>query len=419
MPSTKKALGKECIAAMVELNLSLREKEHKLAGYVRHGIKNNMGTMTTLPTEQHNKPICHDEGHCSVRHHTHAALRLLINRIARNFRACRAQAHSDLVRSCVFSNAWTSDYLIWKGQALLNHNHTNRKFLKSARLSRTVFISWNFDIGDWVEQSHPLHHVTPHMLRVNEIHLHPNDTGTGPDYIKCICGEHEGIGVPWSCFFRQCEDVELEDQEMIDPCMLDVQYWKICHTHYPGNSGHALTQEDTIDNLILWSQAEAFENEGKGICVPRTVMSALLSNPNDCEYPIHGKNTTRKDLVEAMFTRQRPTTTVLDIKRFWLCKSPDNYVDKDWSQLVNNDDFCSVKTISKTGKNLQERINRSIKEKENDSTAELTGTRPTEEEKDAFFVNGRIVSQSSEMTWEQQSHAWTTLIRNSVLCLTN
>ena len=140
MPTTQKALGQECIAAMFKLKLTLREKEHKLAGYVRHGIKSNMGAMTTSPTEGQNKHIRHGDDHCSVRHHANTALRRLIVRIQRNFRARRAQAHSELARNCVFSNAWTSDYLIRKGQALLDRNHANRKFLKSARLSRTVFI---------------------------------------------------------------------------------------------------------------------------------------------------------------------------------------------------------------------------------------------------------------------------------------
>ena len=75
MPATKKALGKECIAAIFKMKLSLREKEHKLAGYVQHGIKSNMGAMTTSPTEGQNKHIRHGDDHCSTRHHTHTALR--------------------------------------------------------------------------------------------------------------------------------------------------------------------------------------------------------------------------------------------------------------------------------------------------------------------------------------------------------
>ena len=74
MPTSQKALGQECIAAMFKLKLTLREKEHKLAGYVQYCIKSNMGAMTTSPTEGQNKHIRHGNNHCSMKHHTHAAL---------------------------------------------------------------------------------------------------------------------------------------------------------------------------------------------------------------------------------------------------------------------------------------------------------------------------------------------------------
>ena len=88
-----------------------------------------------------------------------------------------------MARACVFPSAWTSDFLTRKGQALLDRNHANRIFLKSARLSPTLFISWNFDVGDWLEVPHPLYHIIPHMLRVNEIRLYPSEDGS--DFVKC------------------------------------------------------------------------------------------------------------------------------------------------------------------------------------------------------------------------------------------
>ena len=47
LPKTQKALGKECIDTIIKMKLSLRGKENKLAGYVRHGIKNNMVVART------------------------------------------------------------------------------------------------------------------------------------------------------------------------------------------------------------------------------------------------------------------------------------------------------------------------------------------------------------------------------------
>ena len=51
---TVKALGKEAVAAIFSLKRTLRDKEPKLAGYVRHDVKNHMGAMTTSPTEGQN-----------------------------------------------------------------------------------------------------------------------------------------------------------------------------------------------------------------------------------------------------------------------------------------------------------------------------------------------------------------------------
>ena len=87
------------------------------------------------------------------------------------------------------------------------------------------------------------------MLRVNEIRLYPSEDGS--DFVKCNCGQREGMGLPCMCFFKHCWDAGLTDQEMIDPCMMDVRYWKIYHTHYPGIvDGHPLT-DDSLGELIL------------------------------------------------------------------------------------------------------------------------------------------------------------------------
>ena len=235
-----------------------------------------MGAMTMSPVKGQNKHIRHGEDMASVKHHTNSALRRIVTRIQRNFRKRRANAHKELAQGCVFSNAWTSDFLIRKGQALLDRNHANRIFLKSARLSPTLFIAWNFDVGDWLEVPHPLYHVIPFMLRVTEIRLCPSVESNGSDFVKCDCGQREGMGSPCECFFKHCWDAGLADQEMIDPCMMDVRYWKIYHTNYPGICDGQPQSDNSLAELILQAQAESFTNKGRGICVPRKVMEALL-----------------------------------------------------------------------------------------------------------------------------------------------
>ena len=162
-------------------------------------------------------------------------------------------------------------------------------FLKSARFSLTLFISWNLDIRDRLEVPPPLCHVIPHMLRVNEIRLYPSKSRS--DYVKCKCGEREGMGAPCMCSFKHCDVAELTDQEMIDPCMLDVRYWKIYHTHYPGIVDGVPETEGSLGDIIVRAQKELFTNESKGICVPRKVVEALVRKNPGQKYPILGKKT--------------------------------------------------------------------------------------------------------------------------------
>ena len=81
---------------------------------------------------------------------------------------------------------------------------------------------------------------------------------------------------------------------MIDPCMLDVRYWKIHHTHYPGIVNGVPETEDSVGDLILRAQAELFTNEGKGTCVPRKVMEALARKRPGQKYPYLEKIPPRK-----------------------------------------------------------------------------------------------------------------------------
>ena len=104
---TVKALGKEAVAAIFSLKRTLRDKEPKLAGYVRHGLKNHMGAMTTSPTECQNFHIRYGDDAIGQKYHLHTALRRVIVRIQRNFRKRKAQAHLELAHNTLFSNAWT------------------------------------------------------------------------------------------------------------------------------------------------------------------------------------------------------------------------------------------------------------------------------------------------------------------------
>jgi len=227
---TVKALSKEAATAVFAWKHTHRDKEPKLAGYVRHGVKNHTGAMTTSPTEGQNVHIRHGQDKIGVKYQSHKAMRRLLNRIQRNLSLRQQRAHAELARNTLFSNAWTRDYLIRKGQALLDRNHAKRLHIKSARLAGDEFIMWNFDIGDWLDLPHPLYQVIPNFLRICKIKLVTENSGA--NYSKCTCGEREGVGVPCAGFFKMCDDAGVANNEMVHPCMVDVRYLKLYHTHY-------------------------------------------------------------------------------------------------------------------------------------------------------------------------------------------
>ena len=282
--ATRKALSKKGIAAIFRLKRTLRDKEHKLAGYVRHGIKNNMGAMTTSPTEGQNLHIRHGPDAIGVKYQSHTALRRFLHRVQRNLKQRRQRAHAELARNTLFSRAWTKDFLIRKGQALLDRNHAKRLHLKSARLGPDQFIMWNFDIGEVIDVPNPLYRSIPHFLRVCNIRLDAEPSGA--NFAKCTCGVREGIGVPCSGFFKLCDDTDVPNDDMIHPCMMDVRYLKLYHTHYG--------KDCELGHLVANGQTDSFANEGKGTEIPTELMELLVSPPLDGQYPVLGRNTSKK-----------------------------------------------------------------------------------------------------------------------------
>ena len=81
------------------------------------------------------------------------------------------RAFDELFSNCVFSNAWSGTYLIGKDQALVDRFHAHRIFLKSARLSKHVYMTWNFDLKNVIDYPDPLYVHLPIMLRV-EVHMY-------------------------------------------------------------------------------------------------------------------------------------------------------------------------------------------------------------------------------------------------------
>ena len=201
---------------------------------------------------------------------------------------------------------------------------------------------------------------------------------TTGNFVKCTCGGREGFGVPCQCYFRIADNAKMTPKEMIDPCMADVRYWKLFHTHY---------ETDTeIGRLLKRAQAEAFVNEGKGIPVPAVVMDKLCSESSPIQgYPQLGPNTSEKDFEEAMFVRSRSTTTLRDIHKFRDLDVKDNFKDGAWKDVRGDDDFSTVKKMSPAGRKMQSAIEESVKEAQARGVAERRFTRPSEDTRDDFY----------------------------------
>ena len=131
-PSTKRAIGRKGVNAIKQMKRDLRLKEHKLAGYVCHGIKSNMLAMTTSPAECHNHHINYGIDNASCKHHTQDTLRRTVTCIQRAFCKRRGRAHDELSSVAMYSRAWSSDFLIRKDQALVDRNHARCLHLKCA-----------------------------------------------------------------------------------------------------------------------------------------------------------------------------------------------------------------------------------------------------------------------------------------------
>ena len=137
---------------------------------------------------------------------------------------------------------------------LLDRNHAKRLHIKSARLSVDEFIMWNFDIGDWLDLPHPLYQVIPNCLRVCKIKLVTENSGAKTS--KFTCGEHEGVGVPCLVFFQMCHDAGVANNDMVHPCMVDVRYLKLYHTHYG--------KHNELGALMLQGQKDSFPTKETG-----------------------------------------------------------------------------------------------------------------------------------------------------------
>ena len=191
LSTARSILSCDCINEIKGMKRDIRAREHKVASYARRGLKSHMLAMTTSPVEGQNKHICHGKYRVGVKYQTDDVLVRIVTRIQRNYRKRKARAHDELSANCLFLNTWSRTYIICKGQGLVDRFHQQHLYLKSAHLSKNVYITWNFDLEDVIEHPDLLYVHLPIMLRVEELNL-----DTAGKFVKCTCGGREGVGVP-------------------------------------------------------------------------------------------------------------------------------------------------------------------------------------------------------------------------------
>ena len=137
---TKKALSKECILAIIELQNSLRSRESKLAGYRPINRKNTIDACTTSPVEGHNYSIKHIFK-CTSRMRLEKGFvrpcKGTDDRIKRRQNKTKREMSKTNMASC----APTAAYINKSGQGLADRNFDNSLNFKSAQVGPYSFIA--------------------------------------------------------------------------------------------------------------------------------------------------------------------------------------------------------------------------------------------------------------------------------------
>ena len=116
------------------------------------------------------------------------------------------------------------------------------------------------------------------------------------------------------------------------------------------------------------------------------VMDKLIAQvPCKATYPQLGPNTKMGDFQEALFVRSRQSTTYRDIVRYRDLREKKDFQDGEWTNVVGDDDFATMKNMSPAGKKMQAAIAKSVSDVEARRKAKERVARPDEDEKDEFY----------------------------------
>ena len=306
---TIRDIGRDCVAAVAALQMDLYNKQDKFSGYRRNGIKKGMGAMTTSPAENQ---VCKTrQTGISARTHMDKSIETAIGRCIKNLGEQHAKAQRDLALSNYISRAPTAKYVSFRGQGLIDREHDQSYKLKSARLSTHEWITWNNFAVDAEDTRHNLFWNITHIMRVSRLVLSQDADQTW--FIKCSCGKREDIGVPCDCYFRIASNAGIDDNDVVQLCMLDPIHINTWETHY--------SSQCEIGTLLREAQNVAFHDEHKGIRITESLAERLLRQktpPGETSitYPVLGPLTSPADMKEAQFMLAQEACTKYGLQRY-------------------------------------------------------------------------------------------------------
>ena len=336
------ALSQECIAAVTSLQDNLKTKEYKLAGYIRMDRMNCMDACTTSPVEGNNNAIKHGPSRLNSNLNIDNMTKKLVDGIQDRLRKRINGAIREMNKSNKASRAPTKEYLIRKGQGLVDRHYDERRFYKTVQLAPTKWIAWNFNNVDPDDLNNEMEIYLPRFVRVRELNVSKLDCGK--NFVSCTCGMRTRAGVPCSCFFAISDNDYIEEEDIVDVGMVDARYLKTFNAHYG---------EDTKLGAMLYdAQEQCFEYEGEGIQISDEFMCQLVGNDEE-QYPKMGKNTSEEEFKEAMYVMERAdrqSTTRFDLERWRMFE--DGWDSDTEDAILPNDNTI----VSRASRQMQENI---------------------------------------------------------------
>lgn len=341
LDETVDAIGKDCIAAVSNLQDSLRTKESELAGYHRHTVKNCMDASTTSPAEANNSAIKRGSFGINAKMNLDKSTKRLLRGVNGRLQRRRNKARREVYKTNNASRAPTKDYLIQTGQALIDQNYDNRLNCKSAQIGPEDWLVWNF-LETEKEIKCPIQLYLPKFLRVRQLTV--NEHSNGKCFVPCDCHYRTRVGVPCECFFNIAHNANIPEEEIVDIGMVDVRYLKLYNANYGDDTD--------LGRQLCKAQEQCFLYEKEGTQISEAFKKKLVGD-DDTVYPILGENTSQEDFDEAMFVLNRPTTTLYDLAMHRMEEDSDS----DMDDIYEIDDSV---TLNALGNGEYERVSMSV-----------------------------------------------------------